>query len=61
MSNFVEELPLASLFVKNILNTLSTFSRDTEGILSDGKTQRLRWEYKAQDDLLPIPLMLGKQ
>ena len=38
-----------------------------KSILSDEKTQRLRWEYKAQNDLLPIPLtgspyiMLGKQ
>ena len=38
MSYFVEELPLANLFVKtNILDTLSTFSRDT------GK-YTMRWE-----------------
>ena len=61
MSNFVEELPIASLFVKkNILNTLSTFSRDTGSILSKGKTQRLRWENKAHNDLLPIPFT-GRQ
>ena len=38
-----------------------------ESILSDGKIQRLRWKYQAQDDLLPITftsssyIMLGKQ
>ena len=36
-------------------------------MLSDVKIQRLRWKYKAQDDLLPISftsslyIMLGKQ
>ena len=60
MSNFVEELPIASLFVR-------TFSRDT------GK-YTIRWEnytikdyVKAHNDLLLIPftcspyIMLGKQ
>ena len=40
LSNFVEELPLAILFVKKKkkkLNTLSTFSRDT-------RKYTIRWE-----------------
>ena len=43
------------------------FLETLESKLSDGKTQRLRQEYKAQDDILPIPftgtpyIMLRKQ
>ena len=37
LSNFLEELPLASLFVKKKLNTLSTFSRNT-------RKYTIRWE-----------------
>ena len=43
------------------------FLEALESILSDGEIQILRWEYEAQDDILPIPftnspyIMLGKQ